>query len=173
MTSTPRPNARLAFAFLGLAAFAGCSRTHSTEGNSELHSEGVAKGKAVAVSYVHPKSGVFERHSTQPGSVQAYESVNLYAKVPGFLRSQSVDIGDVVRRNQVLAVVDVPELVAQQQRAEAAVDQAKSKVTQMKARIATTVADHGTRPLPPWSRPRPGTRARRRGSATGPCSTSG
>jgi RND family efflux transporter MFP subunit len=46
-----------------------------------------------------------------------------------------------VRRNQVLAVVDVPELVAQRQRAEAAVDQSNSKVMQMKARVNSAMAD--------------------------------
>src|SRR4051812_49104554 len=102
---------RCALLFLGLAALAGCGRGHSGNGNHD-DSEPVAKGKPVVVSYVHPKSGVFERRSTQPGSVQAYESVNLYAKVPGFLKSQSVDIGDVVKRGQVLAVLDVPELAA-------------------------------------------------------------
>lgn len=99
------------------------------------------KIKSVPVKIVHPMKGVLERLSTQPGSIQAYESVNLYAKVPGFLKVQNVDIGSRVKKNDVLAVVDVPELEANVQRNRAAVEQARSKVRQMKARVASARAD--------------------------------
>ncbi len=82
-----------------------------------------------------------ERLTTQPGSVQAFESVQLYARVPGFLKSQHVDIGDRVKQGQVLAVVDVPELQKQQQRHLAAVDQAQARVLQMNARVTSAEAD--------------------------------
>ena len=100
-----------------------------------------SKIKSVAVKFTHPTKGVLERLSTQPGSIQAYESVNLYAKVPGFLKEQKVDIGSRVKKGEILAVVDVPELEAQVQRNLAAVDQARSKVRQMKARVASAKAD--------------------------------
>ena len=121
------------FAFLALVAIAGCSH-----GSEQAQS---TPPKPVEVEFVHPAAGAFERTSVQPGSVEAFESVDLYAKVPGFLKSQSVDIGDVVKRGQVLAVVDVPELVAQMQRNEAAVEQANSKVTQMQAHVTTATAN--------------------------------
>lgn len=103
--------------------------------------EAGSKVKSIPVRFIHPKKGLLKRLSTQPGSVQAYESVRLFAKVPGFLKKQNVDIGDRVKKGNELAVVDVPELEAQVLRNSAAVDQAKAKVRQMKARVNSAKAD--------------------------------
>ena len=104
----------------------------------------------VSLAVVHPKKGLLDRLTTQPGSIQAYESVRLFAKVPGFLKWQNIvtdkgerplDIGDRVKRGQKLAVVDVPELETQVRRNAAAVKQARSRVVQMQARVASAEAD--------------------------------
>jgi RND family efflux transporter MFP subunit len=94
-----------------------------------------------SVTVIHPRKGALARLTTQPGSVQAFESVQLFAKVSGFLKSQSVDIGDRIKKGQILAVVDVPELEKQAERDSAAVDQAKAKVLQMSARVTSAKAD--------------------------------
>jgi HlyD family secretion protein len=104
----------------------------------------------IPVKVVHPKKGALERLSTQPGSIQAYESVRLFAKVPGFLKSQNVvtakgerplDIGDRVKSGQPLAVVDVPELESQLKRNKAGIKLALSRVDQMKARVNSAEAN--------------------------------
>jgi len=95
----------------------------------------------IAVKVIRPRKGAMERITTQPGSVQAFESVDLFAKVSGFLKTQKVDIGDRVKKDEVLAVVDVPELEKQVERDKAAVEQARSKVSQMKARVTVAQAD--------------------------------
>jgi HlyD family secretion protein len=109
--------------------------------SSARANESSSKTKGIPVRFTHAKKGVLERLSTQPGSIQAYESVDLYAKVPGFLKTQTVDIGDRVKQGQVLAVVDVPELDAQLERSHAARDHARSQVLQMKARVNSAEAD--------------------------------
>ena len=63
----------------------------------------------------------------------AYESVPLFAAVSGYLKTLKVDIGSHVHAGDVLAEIDVPELVQQLARNRAAVDQAKAKVAQMRA----------------------------------------
>jgi membrane fusion protein, multidrug efflux system len=50
-----------------------------------------------------------------------YES-SLYAKVTGYLQSISVDKGDWVKKGQVLATIEVPELQQQVARSEASLD---------------------------------------------------
>ena len=95
----------------------------------------------IPVKVVYPQKGATERLATQPGSIQAYESVRLFAKVPGFLKKQNVDIGDRVKKDAVLAVIDVPELQAQLRRNQAGVKQAGSRVDQMKARVVSADAD--------------------------------
>lgn len=82
----------------------------------------------VHVEVVHPSKGTMERTTTQPGSVQAYESVHLYAGVSGYLKSQAVDIGDRIQRGQTLAIVDVPELLKQIQQHQSGVERARAQV---------------------------------------------
>src|SRR3954467_14024924 len=65
---------------------------------------------APRVDVVHPRTGGLVRQTSQPGSIHAFESVDMYAKVSGFLKTQEVDIGDRVKRGDVLAVIDAPEL---------------------------------------------------------------
>ena len=64
----------------------------------------------VRVEVVKPKPGGMERTTTQPGSVHAYEYEDIFAKVSGYLKGQSLDIGSPVKKGQLLAVIDAPEL---------------------------------------------------------------
>src|SRR5215470_3490570 len=50
----------------------------------------------VAVEVVSPQPGGIDRVCVQPGTVEPYESADLYAKVSGFLVEQTVDIGSRV-----------------------------------------------------------------------------
>jgi RND family efflux transporter MFP subunit len=95
----------------------------------------------VPVQVAYPRKGGVERTTTQPGSVQAFESVDLYAGVSGYLKTQTVDIGDRVQKGQVLATVDVPDLDKQIERDRAAIDQARARVKVMNARVRSARAD--------------------------------
>ena len=88
-----------------------------------------------------PGKGESSAHSTQPGSVHWFEAAELYAKISGYLKEQSVDIGDRVKQGQLLAVIDNPEVIEDADRAAAALVQAKAAVTQAEARVRTTEAD--------------------------------
>lgn len=89
--------------------------------------------RVVRVEVIRPSEGSFEKVSTQPGTVMAYESVELFAEASGYLKKQTVDLGDVVKKGALLAEVDVPDLEKSLQRAKAVLDQARAKVGQMKA----------------------------------------
>lgn len=45
-----------------------------------------------------------------PGDLKPYESVQVFAKVPGFIRKIYVDRGSVVSKGQLLAVLEAPEM---------------------------------------------------------------
>ena len=101
-----------------------------------------AEGPAsVPVEVVRPEKGKMPRTAHQPGNVQAFEQARLYAEVSGYLNKETVDIGDHVKKGQVLIEIDVPELAKKRDRAAAAVDQANARVTLAQARVASTVAD--------------------------------
>ncbi len=70
--------------------------------------EQVAQGERVLVAPV----GRAERsHALQlPATVHGYVETPVYAKIAGYLKTISVDKGDRVRKNQVIAQIDSPEL---------------------------------------------------------------
>jgi HlyD family secretion protein len=100
-----------------------------------------AVADAVHVQVQYPDKRGVERTTTQPGSVHSFESVDLYAGVSGYLKRQPVDIGDRIKKGQVLATVDVPDLDKQVERDRAAVNQARARVEVMNARVTSAKAD--------------------------------
>ncbi|HEX5444071.1 MAG TPA: efflux RND transporter periplasmic adaptor subunit [Pirellulales bacterium] len=96
----------------------------------------------VRVKVVKPHQGGIERTTTQPGSVHSFRSAKLYSKVSGYLKEQNVDIGDRVEKDDVLAVIDMPEIEKEVEREEAAVQQAEAHVVQMAAHVESAKADY-------------------------------
>jgi membrane fusion protein (multidrug efflux system) len=62
------------------------------------------------VVVIRPQRGVAVRSITLPGDAVGYYQSALYAKVTGYLKDILVDKGDQVKRGQVLADIEVPEL---------------------------------------------------------------
>jgi RND family efflux transporter MFP subunit len=71
-----------------------------------------------------------------PGQLDPYETVAVYPKVTGFVKSIRVDRGSRVRTGEVMAELEAPELVAQ--RAEA---QSKLQAAEAQLSVARTKAD--------------------------------
>jgi membrane fusion protein, multidrug efflux system len=67
---------------------------------------------AVNVQTAQPKRGPISRKITLPAEIAPYQQATLYAKVAGYLKSISVDKGDVVKQGDLLAEIEVPELLA-------------------------------------------------------------
>jgi RND family efflux transporter MFP subunit len=76
------------------------------------------------------------------GQFLPYQNVELHAKVAGYIKNIYVDIGDRVHTGQVLAVLEVPELVAQVDEAKAAVHHAEEEIERSKSDVARAEADH-------------------------------
>src|ERR1043166_9568998 len=53
----------------------------------------------------------------------------------------TLEMGTVVKKGEVVAVIDVPDLEKSHERSSAAVDQAKARVTQTKAKVKVAKAD--------------------------------
>jgi RND family efflux transporter MFP subunit len=62
------------------------------------------------VSVIRPAVVAKADGLTLPGTLQAYNSAPIFARTNGYVRRWLVDIGDTVRRGQLLAVLDAPEL---------------------------------------------------------------
>ncbi|HVU88660.1 MAG TPA: efflux RND transporter periplasmic adaptor subunit [Pirellulales bacterium] len=95
----------------------------------------------VHADVVTPNPHGLGRKTVQPGTVHAFEYADLFAKTSGYLGEQSVDIGDHVKRGQLLATIDVPELKAGVDEAQASLARAQSAVAQTEARLLTQRAE--------------------------------
>jgi RND family efflux transporter MFP subunit len=80
-----------------------------------------------------PRRGDIHRFVTLPGTLRANQQVTLHAKVAGYLKSISVDKGDTVKAGQVLAEIEIPEIVAERARHEAELKIAKLEAQRLKA----------------------------------------
>jgi RND family efflux transporter MFP subunit len=99
-----------------------------------------AQGSA-AVETVRVVSQPLEKTISIPGDLAPYQSVNLTARVQGFVESVTVDRGTWVKRGQVLARIAAPEIRAQRAEAEAKVQAVRAQRAEAQAR---TVAAQST-----------------------------
>lgn len=116
----PSPKLWVAFAFVACCLF-GCAKDSSGEASSEL-----VQPLRVVVERPTPVEG--EQTVELPGTLEPWEDALLYARVTGYLKSVSVDIGSVVKAGEVLATIVVPEMDAQLQSAQAQLEQELAEV---------------------------------------------
>ena len=76
------------------------------------------------------------------GEFIPYQEIEMHAKVSGYVRKINVDIGDHVKTGQVLAVLEVPELMAQLQGASAGVRHSQQEVMRAQNDLSRDEAQH-------------------------------
>jgi RND family efflux transporter MFP subunit len=76
------------------------------------------------------------------GEFIPYQDVQIHAKVAGYIKKINVDIGDRVHKGQVLAVLEIPELVAQVDEADAAVHHAEEEIQRAHSEVSRAEADN-------------------------------
>lgn len=90
----------------------GCSRAHSDTSTESRPT----------VAVITPQRGDAIRSLSMPGDLVGFYQSTLYAKVTGYLKNISVDKGDWVKKGQVLAEIEVPELQQRVERAKAGLE---------------------------------------------------
>ncbi|TAM83421.1 MAG: efflux RND transporter periplasmic adaptor subunit [Acidobacteria bacterium] len=123
-----RTTVTLAILLLVSIVLSACS--DRTRADSEASNPAASK---VAVGVVAAQQQDLARRITLPGTLVAFNEATLYGKVSGYLRSIGVDKGDHVRRGEVLAVLEVPEMVKEVDQAQASYQQALEDVSRAKA----------------------------------------
>jgi len=82
----------------------------------------------VQVSVVRATITDLRRTTTQPAHVEPFERTEMFAKASGFVASVNVDIGDVVKKDQVFAELWIPEMEQELHRKAALLDEAQASV---------------------------------------------
>ena len=86
-------------------------RTHSISVERSKLRTVAASGPHVIVT--RPTAASAERRLTLPATIQGYVETPVFAKIAGYLKDIRVDKGDRVRKGQILAILESPELDAQ------------------------------------------------------------
>ncbi len=103
-----------------------------------------ARGQAqepVTVSLAKPERRTITDGLSLAGTITPYEQVTLYAKTSGYLKWIKVDIGDSVRKGDLLADIEVPEMLTTVEEKRAAVVKAEATVEQARAAVEQSRAD--------------------------------
>jgi RND family efflux transporter MFP subunit len=96
---------------------------------------------AATVRTVKPERKTVRHRIEQPGfNIQAFQEALLYAKIAGYIENWNVDIGDRVKKDDVLAVLYVPEMKVDVDRKQATLRQAAAQIEQAKASVLTAQA---------------------------------
>lgn len=103
-------------ALIGLGTLGAC-------GKEEAKATPSVPPPPVTVTTTVPKPGAITRTVTLPTfRILPYQSATLYAKVAGYLKVLNVDKGDAVSAGQLLAEIEVPELLADEAQFKAEAD---------------------------------------------------
>ncbi len=86
-----------------------------------------------SVSVLTPQRGVSGVQTVLPGNIQAWYEAPIYSRVSGYLKNWYFDYGAHVKKGQVLATIDTPDLDAE---LDAALATLRSTVAQTKVRAA-------------------------------------
>lgn len=85
-------------------------------------------GSTPIVSVMTPGQGVSGLQTTLPGNIQAWYEAPLYARVSGYLKKWYQDYGAHVKKGQLLAEIDAPDLDAELAAAQANLKAADAQV---------------------------------------------
>jgi HlyD family secretion protein len=94
----------------------------------------------VRVNTIRPAREHLQRITTQTAHVEPYETADLFARVAGYLQKVHVDIGDRVKKDQVLAELWVPEMEQERVQKEALTERSQAEVGQAEAALKAAEA---------------------------------
>ena len=101
---------------IGGAIYGGIlSRVHAEDSLARTTSEAAVP----SVTIIHPTAGAPQNEIALPGYTQAFTDTPIYARTSGYLKAWHFDIGAHVRKGDLLAEIDTPEVDQQLDQAKA------------------------------------------------------
>lgn len=94
-----------------------------------------------SVEIVYPQRQTIGRSVGEPGELEAFETTEIHAKIAGYVKNWTVNIGTAVKKGQILAELSAPELDAELKQKQAAVEQAVARHKQAQAAVRVAEAN--------------------------------
>jgi multidrug efflux system membrane fusion protein len=116
-----------AAAFLSLLLAGGGWRYAINQSEAQILRENTIASLRRSVIAVHPKPGETSRKLVLPASLKGYSETQVFARTNGYLKAWYKTIGDKVRKGDLLAEIDVPELEHELAQGRAALAQVKAR----------------------------------------------
>jgi multidrug efflux pump subunit AcrA (membrane-fusion protein) len=136
------PALALVVAASAAAGLGGCSKAYNgPAANPATPTAGTAGG---SFSLVKPERVTLYLSVRQPGSIYAYEQTPIFSKLAGYVQKWHVDIGDRLRKGDLLAELWVPEMEVELKQKEALVQQAEAEIKQATEAAAAAEASLGS-----------------------------
>jgi RND family efflux transporter MFP subunit len=92
--------------------------------------QSTAAAAIATVNVVYPKAGAPNNEIVLPGNTQAFTDAPIFARTNGYVKSWHVDIGTRVKKGQLLADIETPEVDQQLQQARADLKTAQANLRQ-------------------------------------------
>jgi len=108
---------------------------HRVVARSSLRQQTAAAATLIVMT-VAPTRSASGEELVLPGTVQAFTEAPIYARTNGYLKTWSVDIGSTVKKGQLLAEIDTPEV--DQQLAQAIADLATARANEALSNTTNT-----------------------------------
>jgi RND family efflux transporter MFP subunit len=135
MIRLPQHAIVISIAIVGAMAAAACSRPDARAAEQ-------LPVDAPTVAAVKIGRGDIAQTLTIAAEFRPFQEIEVHAKVAGFLKSISVDVGDRVRIGQLLAVLEIPELQDEIRQDAAAVKRAGEEINRAQADLERAQSAH-------------------------------
>jgi RND family efflux transporter MFP subunit len=115
-----------------------CASCNRREVSADANAAAVIEEVGTAIVQIKPVA----QHLTLSSELVPFQEIDVYAKVPGYVKELYVDYGAHVRKGQIMAVLEVPELQAQLDEDQAAIRAQSDQVARLQSEIGRARAQH-------------------------------
>lgn len=134
---------KLIFAIVAVLLLAVAWRWVGHSRSEANDSEPVSSGTGdVVAPVVRVQRDTIDNSLTIAGTFKPFQEVDVHAKVAGYIRAISVDVGDRVKTGQTLVVLEVPELAAELAGASAAVRRSEEEIRRAQGDVERAKSAH-------------------------------
>ena len=99
-------------------------------------------GPGMRVGVIKVERKTLDRRLTVSSELVPFQEIDVYAKESGFVKSLLVDYGTRVRKGQLMAVLEIPELDAQLRQDDAMIRNASDRITRAEHELDRAEAQH-------------------------------